>query len=183
MRLCGLLESSELLFYELLPHAQIHQQEASLLSRAWHYGCAISLALWQRIRCVLAMCLAHVTTTIHQYLFENGPLKLVEWTRKYGSTYGTYEGLQPVYVTSDLEILNDVFNKKFAYFHGRRVMHYIEFLSHTTFCSQFPCKPIRKVRKCTCSVHAASVGSVFVRLTRSHLMSARSRARCQWCKR
>lgn len=52
---------------------------------------------------------------------KTAPLIVRGWTKKYGKTYGMYEGVVPVYITSDMDILNDVFNKKFSYFHGRKV--------------------------------------------------------------
>lgn len=46
---------------------------------------------------------------------------LKEWTKKYGKTYGYYQGHVPVIVTSDVEIINDVFVKKFsAHFSARK---------------------------------------------------------------
>jgi hypothetical protein len=48
-------------------------------------------------------------------------LVLREWTKKYGKTYGYYEGPRPVIVTSDINIINDVFVKQFNNFHGRKV--------------------------------------------------------------
>lgn len=39
---------------------------------------------------------------------------LKEWTKKYGKTYGYYEGHLPIIVTSDVEIINEVFVKKFS---------------------------------------------------------------------
>lgn len=46
---------------------------------------------------------------------------LKEWTKKYGKTYGYYQGHVPVVVTSDVEMINDVFVKKFsAHFSARK---------------------------------------------------------------
>ncbi|XP_013415692.1 cytochrome P450 3A29 [Lingula anatina] len=44
-----------------------------------------------------------------------------EWTKQYGKVYGYYEGSTPVLVTSDLEILKQVFIKQFSNFHGRKL--------------------------------------------------------------
>ncbi|KAH7695353.1 CBN-CYP-13A1 protein, partial [Aphelenchoides avenae] len=48
-----------------------------------------------------------------------GP-KIREWTLKYGKTYGIYEGGTPVLVTSDLDVYQDVFVRKYENFHGRK---------------------------------------------------------------
>uniref|UniRef100_A0A914X045 Cytochrome P450 n=1 Tax=Plectus sambesii TaxID=2011161 RepID=A0A914X045_9BILA len=48
-------------------------------------------------------------------------LKIQQWTQKYGKVYGYYEGGTPVLVTSDLDILHDVFVKQFDSFHGRKL--------------------------------------------------------------
>lgn len=53
---------------------------------------------------------------------NNSPsLVFREWSKKYGKTYGYYEGPKPVIVTSDINIINDVFVKQFNNFHGRKV--------------------------------------------------------------
>jgi len=46
--------------------------------------------------------------------------KIYEWGKIYGKTYGTYEGGHHTIVTSDLDILHDIFVKKFEYFHARQ---------------------------------------------------------------
>ena len=48
-----------------------------------------------------------------------------KWGKVFGKTYGLMEGGQPVLVTSDVEIIKEVFNKQFANFHGRKV-HIVE---------------------------------------------------------
>ena len=58
---------------------------------------------------------------LRDIFLNSGPLVLCDWTKKYGKTYGVMEGGIPVLITSDVEVLNDVFNKKFDYFHGRKV--------------------------------------------------------------
>ncbi|GMS88304.1 hypothetical protein PENTCL1PPCAC_10479, partial [Pristionchus entomophagus] len=47
-------------------------------------------------------------------------LKFGEWTKKYGKTYGVKEGATNLLVTSDLEIVNDVFVKQFDNFYSRK---------------------------------------------------------------
>uniref|UniRef100_A0A1I7YPM7 Cytochrome P450 n=1 Tax=Steinernema glaseri TaxID=37863 RepID=A0A1I7YPM7_9BILA len=44
-----------------------------------------------------------------------------DWEDKYGRTFGIYEGGHRLIVTSDLDILDDVFNKQFSKFHARKV--------------------------------------------------------------
>uniref|UniRef100_A0A914V6Y3 Cytochrome P450 n=1 Tax=Plectus sambesii TaxID=2011161 RepID=A0A914V6Y3_9BILA len=48
------------------------------------------------------------------------PLRMVEWEKKYGETYGFYEGGNRIIVTSDLEILQDIFVRKFENFYTRK---------------------------------------------------------------
>jgi len=47
--------------------------------------------------------------------------QLKEWTHKYGSIYGLYEGTRPLYIVSDVDFLQEVFIKQFSSFHSRRV--------------------------------------------------------------
>ncbi|KAH9513224.1 hypothetical protein Btru_034410 [Bulinus truncatus] len=55
--------------------------------------------------------------------FRKVPLykKHQEWKDKYGATYGYYEGPTPVLVTSDVNILEEVFVKQFNNFHARKL--------------------------------------------------------------
>ena len=48
-------------------------------------------------------------------------MQLREWNKKYGPTYGIYEGVEPRIITTDLSIIKDVFLKKFNNFHQRQV--------------------------------------------------------------
>ena len=45
---------------------------------------------------------------------------MVEWGRRYGPTFGILEGGQPTIVTSDPEILTEVFVKQFHTFQARK---------------------------------------------------------------
>ncbi|GMT22775.1 hypothetical protein PFISCL1PPCAC_14072, partial [Pristionchus fissidentatus] len=47
-------------------------------------------------------------------------LVLKEWTKKYGTTYGFKEGTKNILVTSDIDIVNEVFVKQFDNFYGRK---------------------------------------------------------------
>ncbi|GMR46197.1 hypothetical protein PMAYCL1PPCAC_16392, partial [Pristionchus mayeri] len=47
-------------------------------------------------------------------------LVLRDWTKQYGKTYGFKEGTKNVLVTSDVDIVNEVFSKQFDNFYGRK---------------------------------------------------------------
>ena len=47
--------------------------------------------------------------------------QLREWTRQYGSVYGLFEGIRPVYVTSDIKFMEEIFIGQFTRFYSRRV--------------------------------------------------------------
>jgi len=42
-----------------------------------------------------------------------------EWTRRYRSIYGLFEGTQPIYVVLDADFLQQVYIKQFSSFHSR----------------------------------------------------------------
>ena len=46
--------------------------------------------------------------------------QLRRWTEQYGSLYGLFEGFRPVYVTSDVNFIEEVFVRQFSRFHSRR---------------------------------------------------------------
>jgi hypothetical protein len=48
-------------------------------------------------------------------------LKLVEWEKQYGKTYGIYVGAQRLIITSDVDIIYEVFVKQFDKFYSRMV--------------------------------------------------------------
>lgn len=45
----------------------------------------------------------------------------MQWTKTYGKTYGYYQGHLPILVTSDLDIIQEVFIKKSKNFSARKV--------------------------------------------------------------
>ncbi|CAF3464471.1 unnamed protein product, partial [Rotaria sp. Silwood2] len=45
--------------------------------------------------------------------------QIPEWTRKYGSLYGIFQGTRPIYVASDVDFLQELFIKQFSLFHSR----------------------------------------------------------------
>ncbi|PAV58773.1 hypothetical protein WR25_10836 [Diploscapter pachys] len=66
--------------------------------------------------------------TGHFYqFFSSDPftMKLRDYTKKYGKTYGIYQGFYKFLVTSDLSIINEVFVKQFENFHGRHVNPFV----------------------------------------------------------
>nr|ATW72306.1 cytochrome p450 CYP3045C15 [Brachionus calyciflorus] len=46
-----------------------------------------------------------------------------EWTKTYGKTYGYFEGHLPVYVTSDLDFIQEIFIKQSSNFAARKKIH------------------------------------------------------------
>uniref|UniRef100_A0A914QB31 Cytochrome P450 n=1 Tax=Panagrolaimus davidi TaxID=227884 RepID=A0A914QB31_9BILA len=48
-------------------------------------------------------------------------LQLKDWTKKYGKLYGMLEGERKMLITTDLDLLYEVFVKKSDIFHGRRL--------------------------------------------------------------
>ena len=59
----------------------------------------------------------------HLYDLWSVPLyshQLYQWTKKYGSIYGLFEGTRPLYVLSDIKLIEEVFVKQFYRFHSRR---------------------------------------------------------------
>ncbi|CAF2085859.1 unnamed protein product [Rotaria magnacalcarata] len=42
-----------------------------------------------------------------------------DWTHRYGSIYGIFEGTHPVYIVSDIDFLQEVYIKQFSSFHSR----------------------------------------------------------------
>lgn len=46
---------------------------------------------------------------------------LQKWTQKYGKVYGFYEGHLPILVTSDVDVIQEVFIKQFTNFSPRIV--------------------------------------------------------------
>ncbi|CAF0820592.1 unnamed protein product [Adineta ricciae] len=58
------------------------------------------------------------------------PNQIREWTHQYGSIYGLFEGRRPMYVVSDVDVLQEVFIKQFSSFHSRRTNLLIDILKH-----------------------------------------------------
>ena len=58
----------------------------------------------------------------HLYDLWSVPLyseQLRQWSKKYGSIYGLFEGTRPLYVLSDVKLIEEVFVKQFHRFHSR----------------------------------------------------------------
>lgn len=47
--------------------------------------------------------------------------RLEKWTKTYGAIYGIFEGTRPVFIVSDPNFLEDVYQKQFAIFHSRHM--------------------------------------------------------------
>ncbi|CAF0862115.1 unnamed protein product [Rotaria sordida] len=47
--------------------------------------------------------------------------QLQKWTRQYGSIYGLFEGIKPMYVVSDVNFLQEIYIKQFSSFHSRSI--------------------------------------------------------------
>lgn len=56
-----------------------------------------------------------------EHILKNYSDALREWTKTYGNLYGYYEGHLPIMVTSDLNIIEEVFFKQFPNFTARKV--------------------------------------------------------------
>lgn len=59
----------------------------------------------------------------HLYDLWSAPLyseQLRQWTCQYGPVYGLFEGFRPVYVISDIKLIEEIFVKQFSCFHRRR---------------------------------------------------------------
>jgi thromboxane-A synthase len=50
---------------------------------------------------------------------------LQQWTKEYGKTYGYYEGHLPVLVTSDLDIVQEIFINQFSNFTARKKVPFV----------------------------------------------------------
>ena len=59
----------------------------------------------------------HIRTLWNARLYSR---QLENWTKQYGKIYGLYEGTIPVFVTSDVDFLQEVFIKQFSVFSARR---------------------------------------------------------------
>ena len=46
--------------------------------------------------------------------------QLYKWTGQYGSVYGLFEGIRPVYVISDIKVIEEIFVTQFSRFYSRR---------------------------------------------------------------
>ncbi|ELT90964.1 hypothetical protein CAPTEDRAFT_154438 [Capitella teleta] len=51
---------------------------------------------------------------------QNSHEILKQWSQEYGSTFGYFEGPTPILVSSDLDLLKEIFIKNFNKFHGRK---------------------------------------------------------------
>lgn len=58
---------------------------------------------------------------MHQLCDPLVHIVLQKWTKEYKKLYGYYEGCRPVLVTSDLDMIHDIFIKKTSYFDGRKL--------------------------------------------------------------
>lgn len=47
--------------------------------------------------------------------------QLRQWTRQYGSVYGLFEGTRPIYIISDIKLIEEIFVTQFSRFYSRRI--------------------------------------------------------------
>jgi cytochrome P450 len=92
--------------------------------------CLLAAYLWTIHRSYDYFKQRHIPGPAHRFFFghfktlwttKRYSQQLREWTCRYGSIYGLYEGTRPLYVVSDVEFLHEVYIKQFSSFHSRRV--------------------------------------------------------------
>ncbi|KAK5966434.1 hypothetical protein GCK32_009275, partial [Trichostrongylus colubriformis] len=87
-------------------------------------------------------------------------LVLQEWTNIYGKVYGIQEGLRRTLVISDVEMIRELFTKKFDYFHGRKNSVITGDVENDARVSLFEAQGVRWKRLRTISSPAFSLGSL-----------------------
>ncbi|GMR41540.1 hypothetical protein PMAYCL1PPCAC_11735 [Pristionchus mayeri] len=87
-------------------------------------------------------------------------LKYRDWGRKYGKTYGIKEGVHNMLVTSDLEMVQEIFVKQFDYFHSRKHVVFGPDLEKDERVNLFESRGARWKRLRTLSAPSFSVSSL-----------------------
>ncbi|VDM29966.1 unnamed protein product [Toxocara canis] len=88
------------------------------------------------------------------------PLQIRDWTKEYGKVYGIQEGWPSTLVISDLDMMQDLFVKKFEQFYGRKTLPFIGNVDKDKDVHVFAARGLRWKRLRTLSNPVFSVNSL-----------------------
>uniref|UniRef100_A0A0M3HV14 Cytochrome P450 n=2 Tax=Ascaris TaxID=6251 RepID=A0A0M3HV14_ASCLU len=88
------------------------------------------------------------------------PLQLRDWTKQYGKVYGIQEGWESVLVVSDVDVMQDLFVRKFEQFYGRKNFPFVGDVDKEKDVHVFSARGLRWKRLRTLSNPTFSVNSL-----------------------
>ncbi|RCN49006.1 hypothetical protein ANCCAN_04883, partial [Ancylostoma caninum] len=99
---------------------------------------------------------------MHSLTDRARPIGLVvrEWTKVYGKIYGIQEGLRKTLVVSDIEVVKELFMRKFEYFYGRKTNAIVGDVENDSRVHLFESQGVRWKRLRAISSPAFSSGSL-----------------------